>query len=154
MWYCAGEWGNALLRSGMVSGVGLSSLELLNVKQWCTELWLLNLLEECSRWCAAVINNLVGSKEIFSLVEMWYRHGAFCRGVGMFKLSLPLSYPSSSCASCYWKVSVKVVMEWLNSTSFDMFLNCCAELLLKKAVYYSLCSITEGVRFEIFCPKF
>ena len=69
---------------------GLSLSELLNVKWWHTGLWPLNLLGECSGCCGAVVSGMVGSKEIFSLVEM-YIHGALLRGMEILKLSLPLS---------------------------------------------------------------
>ena len=72
---------------GLLSGVGLSLLELLNVKWQHTEQWLLNLLGEFSGWCAAVVSGLVDSKEIFSVVEMLYIYDALIRGVAIFKLS-------------------------------------------------------------------
>ena len=60
MWCYAGEGGSALLKSGLQSGIGLSSLQQLNVKWQHTELRLVNLLEECSGWCAAVLSDMVG----------------------------------------------------------------------------------------------
>ena len=72
MWCYASEGGSVLLQSGLLSDVGLCSSELLNVKWLCTELQLLNLLEECSGCCVAVVGGVVRLKEICSLVEMWY----------------------------------------------------------------------------------
>ena len=114
---------------------GLSSLELVNTKWWHAGLWLLNLLERCSRCCSAVVSGVVGSKDIFSLVEMWYIHGAFLRGMGILKILFPLSYPSSCASSCL-KASFKVVTKWPNNISSDMFLKCCANYGRKSCVDY------------------
>ena len=54
-------------------------------------LWHLNLWGECTGCCSAVVSGVVGLKDKFSLVDTWYIHGTLLRGVGMFKLSLPLS---------------------------------------------------------------
>ena len=83
-------------------------LDLVNTKWWHTELWLLNLCGEYSKCCLSVVGGVLGSKDGFSFVEMWYICSALQRGVGILKLSLPHLYPSSSCASSLSKVSFSV----------------------------------------------
>ena len=138
MWCGTSKGCSALLWSGLLSGVsvltGLSSSEWLNIKQQCTGLQLLNLLGECSMCCSAVVSGMLGSKDKFSLVEMWYIHGVLLRGVDIFKLSLPLLYPLSSCVNTCSKTSFKVIMRWPNIISLSWFHSCCTELLQKKAV--------------------
>ena len=51
----------------------------------------LNLWGECTGCCSAVVSGVVGSKDKFSLVETWYICDTLLRGVGILKLSLPLS---------------------------------------------------------------
>ena len=91
------SWNGLLLdaleccRYGSLVFTRLSSPELLNTKWWHTGLWVLNLWGECTGCYSAVVSGVVGSKDKFSLIEMWYTHGALLRGVEMFKLSLPLS---------------------------------------------------------------
>ena len=71
----------ALQWNGLLSGVfvfmGLSLSELPHIKWQCTELWLLNVLGECCRCCAAVASGVLGSKDEFSLVSSFiyqYHH--------------------------------------------------------------------------------
>ena len=71
-----------------------------NVKWQCT------VLREPGGGCAL---GVAGLKDKFSCVETWYSHGALCRGVGIFTLSIPLSYPSSSCAYSHSNTLFKVV---------------------------------------------
>ena len=94
IWYFTSKEGPAPSWSGLLPSVlvlrGLSSSELLNTK-WChTCLWLLSLWNECTGCCSAVVSSVVGLKDKFSLMEMWYIHGALLREVGIFKLPLPL----------------------------------------------------------------
>ena len=71
----------------------------------------------------------------------------------MFKLSLPLSYPSSSSESSHSKASFKVVMKWPNNISLDKFHNCCEESLQKKCHVDSFYGIAEDVLLKICHPK-
>ena len=103
IWCCTGKGSSAPLLTGLLSGIlechrwgslgltGLSSSELLNTKWWCTGLWHLNLWGECTGCCLAVVSGVVGLKNKFSLTDTWYICGTLLRGVGMLKLSLPLS---------------------------------------------------------------
>ena len=52
---------------------------------------------------------VAGPKDKFSCVETWNGHGVMHKGVGIFEFSLPLSYPSSSCANSHSNASFKVV---------------------------------------------
>ena len=80
------------------------SLSSSNVKWWHTVVRLPGCGGECGLGVA-------GLKDKFSHVETWYRCGALCRGVGILKLSLPLSYPPSSKASSHLKASFEVVLK-------------------------------------------
>ena len=66
-WYslgcCVSREGSILLCGGPLTGEVLSSLELLNNKQWHTELQF-----GCH---VAVVGGVVGLREMFSLVETW-----------------------------------------------------------------------------------
>ena len=130
MWCWSGEGDSAVPWSGLLCGVlwchkcgslvfaGLSSFELVNTKWWSTGLQLLNLWGECSGCCSAVVSGGVGSKDRFSLMEIWYIHGVLLRRVAIL-----------SCHFCFhnlclpvWvfllKVSFNVVTKQLNSISF------------------------------------
>ena len=52
---------------------------------------------------------VAGLKDKFSCVQTWYSHGAGHRGVGIFELSPPFSYPISSKVSLHLKASFKMV---------------------------------------------
>ena len=92
------EGGSTLPWSGLSSGAlwcykcgslvltGLPLSELVNTKWQHTELQLLNLCKECSGCCSALVSGVVGSKDIFLPVEMWYIHGALLTEVGILKL--------------------------------------------------------------------
>ena len=94
-WCCTGEGGSALLRTGLLSDAlecsrggslgltGLSTSNLLNTKWWHTGLQHLNLQDECTGCCLAVVSGVVGWEDKFSLVDMSYICGALLRGVGM-----------------------------------------------------------------------
>ena len=100
---CTGEGGSVLLQTRLLSGVlechiqgslgltGLSSSEPPITKWWYTGLQHLNLWGECTRCCSAVVSGVIRLKDKFSLIDTWHIQGALLRGVGMFKLSLPLS---------------------------------------------------------------
>ena len=77
---------------------------------------------------------VVDLKDKFSCVQAWYSCSAGHRGVGIFKLSLPFSYPTSSKVISHSKASFKVVTKWPNNISSDMYLRCYAESLQNKAV--------------------
>ena len=91
-----GQGSSALSWSGLLFGVlgchkhgspvlmGLSSSELVNTRWQHIGLWLLNLWGQCSGCCSAVVSGVVGSKDKFLLMEMWYICGALLRGVGIF----------------------------------------------------------------------
>ena len=78
-------------KCGSLVLTGLLLSELVDTKWQHPGLWHLNLLGECSGCCSAVVSDLVGSKDRFFLVEMWYICSALLRGVGILKLSLPPS---------------------------------------------------------------
>ena len=81
----------------ILEGNGLSTVEVslsseeLKVNQCHTGL--------LCNWLVPVLCSVVGLKEIFSSLETWLILEVLLRGVGVLKLSLPLSYPSSSKAS-------------------------------------------------------
>ena len=82
--YSSLEWGVLqCCKCGSLVLTGLSSSELVNIKWQYTRLQLLNLHWECSRCCSAVVSDVVGSKDRFSLMDTWYIHGALLRGVGI-----------------------------------------------------------------------
>ena len=82
--------------------VELSSLsELLNDNWQCTGL-------QCD-WLVAVLHGVDGSKEMLLSLETWWILGFHLRGVGMLKLSPPLSYPLSSNVSLLSKAALSVV---------------------------------------------
>ena len=114
----SGEWSSIL-------GSSEDSLSSSYVKQWHT------VLREAGDGCAL---GVAGQKDKFSCVETWYSHGAWHRGVGIFKLLLPLSYLISSKVSSHSKASFKVVTKWPNNISSDIYVRCCAESMQKKAV--------------------
>ena len=126
--------------SGLVSGDKLSSS--LNDKWQHIELRLLCWWGECVQ----CVSGVAGLKDKVSPYNAWYRHGVLCRGVGIFKLSLPLSQPSSSRASSHSKASFRVVIKWPNNTSSDILLNCWAELLQKKGCVNLFNGIPGGLR--------
>ena len=53
-----------------------------------------------------MLSGVARLKEKFSLAETLYRHGVLHKGMGIFKLSLPLSYPSSSSVSFHSKSTI------------------------------------------------
>ena len=127
-------WWKMFCSSMEWAAIWCRALSSLNVKWWHTELWILCHWGQCAGCGCTVVGGAAKSKDRFSQAEIWYSHGGLHRGVGIFNLSLPLSHPLFSSASYHSKASLRVDMKWPNSTSSDMFLNCCAELLQKKAV--------------------
>ena len=63
-----------------------------------------------------MVCGVAGSKEIFLSLETWWILEVLLRGVGMLKISLPLSYPSSSKASLLSKAAFSVVTKQPNKT--------------------------------------
>ena len=97
-----GLCGNIMVvHDGMSTEELSSSMEVLKVNWQHTGLW-------CD-WLVPVLCGITGSKETFSSFKTWCILEALLSEVGMLKLSLPLSYPSSSNARLLSNVALNVV---------------------------------------------
>ena len=80
-------------------------------------------------WLVTVLHGVVGLKEMLSSLETWWILQVHLRGVGMLKVLLPLSYPSSSNACVLSKAALSVVTKQLNKTSSNCWHSRCIDVV-------------------------